>query len=254
DDADHRAYSTLISTSTPAGRSSLVSASTVCERVSRMSIMRLCVLSSNCSRDFLSPCGERRSVPSCVLVGSGIGPDTCAPVFSAVRTMSPAAWSITAWSKAFNRIRILPAMGGLLRENLRHHARTDRPTALTDGETQLRLHRDRRDELDRHRDIVAGHHHLGARRQLDVARHVRRAEIELGTVPLEERRVAAALVLVEHVHLGLVLRVRRDRARLREHHPALDLLLVHTAEQEPDVVAGPAVVEQLAEHLDAREP
>jgi hypothetical protein len=30
------------------------------------------------------------------LVGSGIGPVTCAPVFSAVRTMSAAAWSITA--------------------------------------------------------------------------------------------------------------------------------------------------------------
>src|ERR1019366_10348594 len=62
DDADHRAYSTLISTSTPAGRSSFVSASTVCGRESRMSIMRLCVFSSNCSRDFLSTCGERSTV------------------------------------------------------------------------------------------------------------------------------------------------------------------------------------------------
>src|SRR2546422_174305 len=42
-------YSTLISTSTPAGRSSFVSASTVWERVSMMSISRLWVFSSNCS-------------------------------------------------------------------------------------------------------------------------------------------------------------------------------------------------------------
>ena len=61
-----------------------------------MSITRLCVFSSNCSRDFLSTCGERSTVQRCVFVGSGIGPDTCAPVFSAVRTMSADAWSITA--------------------------------------------------------------------------------------------------------------------------------------------------------------
>jgi hypothetical protein len=47
-------YSTLISTSTPAGKSSFVSASTVCDRESRMSISRLCVFSSNCERLFLS--------------------------------------------------------------------------------------------------------------------------------------------------------------------------------------------------------
>ena len=49
----------LISTSTPAGRSSFISASTVCCVGSRMSSSRLCVRISNCSRDFLSTCGER---------------------------------------------------------------------------------------------------------------------------------------------------------------------------------------------------
>src|SRR5437773_8322 len=88
DDPDH---STLISTSTPAGKSSFVSASTVCARESRMSITRLCVLSSNCSRLFLSMCGLRSTVQSCRLVGSGIGPETFAPAFSAVRTMAAAA-------------------------------------------------------------------------------------------------------------------------------------------------------------------
>src|SRR5213594_1560039 len=73
-------YSTLISTSTPAGRSSFVSASTVCERESRMSISRLCVFSSNCSRLFLSMCGLRSTVHSCRLVGNGMGPETGAQV------------------------------------------------------------------------------------------------------------------------------------------------------------------------------
>src|SRR5262245_26332100 len=86
----HR-YSTLISTSTPAGRSSLVSASMVWGRESLMSSRRLWVRSSNCSRLFLSMCGLRNTVHRSVLTGSGIGPDTCAPVFSAVRTMSAAA-------------------------------------------------------------------------------------------------------------------------------------------------------------------
>src|SRR2546422_1955512 len=104
-------YSTLISTSTPAGRSSFVRASTVWERVSMMSISRLWVFSSNCSRLFLSMCGLRSTVHSCRFVGSGMGPDTCAPVFSAVRTMSAAAWSMSAWSNAFKRIRIFPAIG-----------------------------------------------------------------------------------------------------------------------------------------------
>src|SRR6185503_4584476 len=57
----HRCYfsNALISTSTPAGRSSFISASTVCCVGSRMSIRRLCVRISNASRDFLSTWGER---------------------------------------------------------------------------------------------------------------------------------------------------------------------------------------------------
>src|SRR3954471_23006842 len=52
----------LISTSTPAGSSSFISASTVWLVGSKMSSSRLCVRISNCSRDFLSTCGERFTV------------------------------------------------------------------------------------------------------------------------------------------------------------------------------------------------
>src|SRR3989440_3310624 len=176
-------YSTLISTSTPAGRSSLVSASIVCERESSMSISRLCVFSSNCSRLFLSMCGLRSTVHSCRLVGSGIGPETCAPVFSAVRTMSAAAWSISAWSKALRRIRILPAIRSSLRQDLRDHAGPDGAAAFADREPQLLLHRDRRDQLDRHLRVVPRHHHLHPRRQLHPPPHVRRPPGKLRPVP-----------------------------------------------------------------------
>src|SRR6478672_8495787 len=110
DESVRHGYSTLISTSTPAGRSSLVSASIVCGRESLMSSRRLCVRSSNCSRRFLSTCGLRSTVQRSVLTGSGIGPETWAPVFSAVRTMSAAAWSSTTWSNALRRMRILWAI------------------------------------------------------------------------------------------------------------------------------------------------
>src|SRR5581483_3970755 len=83
----------LISTSTPAGRSSFISASTVCCVGSRMSSSRLCVRISNCSRDFLSTCGERSTVYLFFIVGSGIGPAICAPVRRAVSTISPVDWS-----------------------------------------------------------------------------------------------------------------------------------------------------------------
>src|SRR5204862_439828 len=57
--------------------------------------------------------------------------------------------------------------------------------------------------------------------------------------------------LLQHVHLAREVVVRRDRALLAEHHAALDLFALRTAEQHADVVAGLALVEQLAEHLDA---
>ncbi len=83
-----RAAQSLISTSTPAARSSFISASTVCGVGSTISSRRLCVRISNCSRLFLSMCGERLTVNFSILVGSGIGPRTCAPVRLAVATIS----------------------------------------------------------------------------------------------------------------------------------------------------------------------
>ena len=81
-------------------------------------------------------------------------------------------------------------------------------------------------------------------------RHVRRAEVELRTVAVEERRVAAALFLRQDVDLALELGVRGHATGLAENLAANDLLALDTAEQAADVVAGLSLVEQLAEHLD----
>src|SRR5262249_26086657 len=127
----------------------------------------------------------------------------------------------------------------------------DGAAALADREAHLLLESDRRDELDGHRDVVARHDHLRAFGQLAGAGLVRRAHVELRTIVGEERRVTAALLLLQDVDLTLELLVRRDRARLAEDLPALDIVLFDAAEEDADVVAGAALVEELPEHLDA---
>src|SRR6056297_3664755 len=134
-------------------------------------------------------------------------------------------------------------------DDFRYHAGAHRAAALADGEAQSILHGDRCNQLHHHLHVVARHHHLGALRQLHRTRHVRRAEVELRTIALEERRVSAALLLRQNVHLGLELRVRRDRTRLRQHLAALHLVTLRASEQHAHVVARLALVQQLPEHL-----
>src|SRR5262249_42340215 len=205
-----------------------------------MSSSRLWVRISNCSRLFLSTCGERSTVNFSMRVGSGMGPRTLAPVRFAVVTISPVDWSRTRWSKAFRRMRIfwlsmvclscVPAALALsLLDDGGDDAGAHGAATLADGKAQTLVHRNRRDQLDLHRHIVARHHHLGAARQLHNSRHIRRPEVELRTIVREERRVPTALLLRQDVGLRLELRVRRDRARLRQHLAALDLLALRAA-------------------------
>src|SRR5581483_10468067 len=262
-----------------------------------MSISRLWVRISKCSRESLSLNGERITQYTFCSVGSGTGPATVAPVRVAVSTISFAAVSIAVWSYDFRRMRILfwamvamwrkkfrffsvewgapgivgpphrcricwkklaavrlaraAALYGLLLDDLGHDARADRTATLADREAEARVHGDRLDQLDRHLDVVTRHHHLRALGQVGDAGHVRRAEVELRPVAGEERRVTATLLLLQDVDLGLEMRVRRDRTRLAENLPALDLLALGTAQEATDVVAGTTLVEDLLEHLDA---
>src|SRR3546814_1316080 len=68
----------------------------------------------------------------------------------------------------------------------------------------------------------------------------------------EERRVPPALLLGQDVALAFELRVRRDRPRRRQNLTALHVLAPDAAQQRPDVVPRLALVQQLAEHLNAR--
>src|SRR5919106_252217 len=162
---------------------------------------------------------------------------------------------MTSWSYAFSLIRIFIAPFAiserfLLLDDLRDAAGADGAATLADGETESLVHRDRLDQLDLHLGVVTGHHHLRAVGELDRTGHVGGAEVELGSVVVEERGVTTTLVLGEDVHLGLELRVRRDRARLAKHLAALHLILLDTTQQDAGVIARLGLVEHLAEHLD----
>ena len=73
--------------------------------------------------------------------------------------------------------------------------------AFADSEAEARFDSDRRDEFYVHLDVIARHAHFRAFRQFDNARYVRRAEVELRTVTVEERRMTAAFVFRQYVYL-----------------------------------------------------
>ena len=77
----------LISIFTPAGISNFIKDSIVLLFGVTISIRRLWVLASNCSRESLCLWGERKIVMISFSVGKGIGPDTLAPVRFAVSTI-----------------------------------------------------------------------------------------------------------------------------------------------------------------------
>ena len=145
---------------------------------------------------------------------------------------------------------VIPGVRGLL-EDLGDAAGADRAATLADGEAQALLHGDGLDQLNAHVGGVAGHDHVLAVRQGDNTGHVRRTEVELRPVVVEERRVTAALVLGQDVDRALEVGVRRDRARLAADLAALDVLALDATQEQAHVLAGLALVEQLAEHLDA---
>src|SRR2546427_4133945 len=138
------------------------------------------------------------------------------------------------------------------RDDLRDDARAHRLAPLPNRKPQPLIHRNRRNQLPRQPHIVPRHHHLHPRRQRHHPRHVRRPKVKLRPIPIEKRRVPAPLLLRQHVHLRLELRVRRDAPRLRQHHPPLHLLLLRPPQQPPYVVPRLPLVQHLAKHLHPR--
>src|SRR5438309_7485270 len=149
---------------------------------------------------------------------------------------------------------VFPRHRSALLQDLRDHAGAHGAAAFADREPQLLLHRDRRDQLDRHLRVIPRHHHLHPRRQLHRPRHVRRPKVKLRPVPLEEGGMPPAFLFGEHVHLTLKLRVRRDALRLRQHHPPLHIRLINPPQPQPHVVPPLPPAPHLAEQLPPPPP
>src|SRR3954452_828879 len=96
--------------------------------------------------------------------------------------------------------------GAVLLDDLGDSTGADGTATLTDGEAQALLHGDRLDQLDRHLGVVARHDHLGALGEGHHTGHVRRPEVELRTVVVEEGGVTTTLVLREDVDRALEVR------------------------------------------------
>src|SRR6185437_6583445 len=137
-------------------------------------------------------------------------------------------------------------------ENFRHYAGADGSAAFADRKAQPLFHRYRADQLHVHLDVVPGHDHLHPGRQLDRPGRIGRAEVKLRPIPLEEGRMPAPLLLGQHVHLTLKVRVRGDAAGLGQHLATLDLLALRPTKQHAHVVSRLSLIQKLPEHLHAR--
>src|SRR6202011_6166486 len=115
------------------------------------------------------------------------------------------------------------ALSHKLFDDLRDRACAHGVAAFANGEAQTLFESYWGDECDFAADVVAGHHHFDALRQLHVAGYVRGAEIKLWTVAGEKRCVTPAFFLGQHVRFSFELRVRRDRTRLANYLAALHI-------------------------------
>ena len=133
-----------------------------------------------------------------------------------------------------------------------HDTRAHRPPTLPDREPKPILHRDRLDQLNGKLHVITRHHHLHPIRQRHHPRHIRRPEVELRPVPREERRMPTPLLLLQDVNTPHETRMRRDRTRLSQHLPPLDILTPHTPKQHPHVIASLTPIQRLTVHLHPR--
>ena len=148
---------------------------------------------------------------------------------------------------------IIPNWAGFytLLHNFGYNTGANGTAAFTDGETETFFDSDGGDEGAVHLDVVARHTHFNAFRKGYDAGYVGCPEVELRTVAVKERSVAAAFFFGQYVYFGFIVGVGFDGAGLGQYLAALDFFAVYAAEQGADVVAGYCLVEEFAEHFYA---
>jgi len=136
-------------------------------------------------------------------------------------------------------------------ENLGDLTRTYGAATLTDSELETLSHSNWGNQSNVDGYVIARHYHFNTFWEHNLTSNVHGAEIELWTIVVVEWSVTATLFLLEDVDLSLEVVVRSNAVGLAEHHTTLNLVLVNATEEKTNVVTSLALIEELAEHLDA---
>lgn len=139
-----------------------------------------------------------------------------------------------------------------LLDDLGDNTGSDGAAALAQGKAHALLHCNALEQFDLDVGVVSGHHHLGAFRQRNRPGDIGSAEEELWLVVRHKRRVSTSLVLLKYINLRLQFLVGGHGSRLGQDLAALDVVTLHTTQENADVVSGLTLLEILVEHLHAR--
>src|SRR5690606_33342561 len=132
-----------------------------------------------------------------------------------------------------------------------NNASANGTAAFADSEAQTFFHRDRSDQRNVHRHVITWQNHFFVCWQLDCACYVCCTEVELRTVALEEWCVTTAFFFGQNVHLSRELCVWLDRTWLGQNLTTLNVFTLRSTQQQTNVIAGFALIQQLAEHFNA---
>ena len=138
----------------------------------------------------------------------------------------------------------------VLFEDFGNLTRTYGAATLADSETQTCVASYRVDELNVDFNVVTGHYHLYTFGESDLTGYVKCTDVELGTILVVERSVTTALLFLEDINRSFELAVGLNNTRVADYHTTLDIFLIDTAEKQTNVVAGFALIEELAEHFN----
>ena len=140
---------------------------------------------------------------------------------------------------------------GILVEDFGDLARAYSAATFTDSEAQTLIACYGVDQINDDFYVVARHYHFNTFGKGDFAGYVKRTDVELGTIVVVERSVAAAFFLLQDIYRSFKLAVGLNNTRVAYYHTTLDIFLVDTAEKQTYVITSFAFVKKFAEHFNA---
>ncbi len=145
---------------------------------------------------------------------------------------------------------IFQPMAAILVEDFGDLTGTNGAATFADSEAKTLVAGYGVDKFDDNFYVVAGHYHFSTFGEGDFTGYVECTDVELGTVVVVERSVTAAFFFFEDIDRSLEFGVGLNDTGVADYHTAFNVFLVDTTEEKTYVVAGFALVEELAEHFN----